>query len=221
MKLAGVSAAGFHSAALYGALRGAIAPLVALLRDGEDKTRANAAGALGNLVRNSPMLCRQLVQAGALEARPLAGLVLVIRVAPAPAAGALVARPLADLRPKSLRACARRLRQTCRLEEVGSAGIIEQTSVLVFLVGALDCSRGANPARLAVRCKCTKTDSLLLQGCRGILRQAAASACRRWWRQSRGEESVLGFWYALSSSTGHPQTGCCERAQALVEAVWA
>lgn len=67
-----VLAAGFHSAALYGALRGAIAPLVALLRDGEDKTRANAAGALGNLVRNSPMLCRQLVQAGALEARPLA-----------------------------------------------------------------------------------------------------------------------------------------------------
>jgi len=61
--------AGFHSAALYGALRGAVGPLVALLRDGEDKTRANAAGALGNLVRNSPMLCRQLVQAGALEAR--------------------------------------------------------------------------------------------------------------------------------------------------------
>ena len=68
----GPCAAGFHSAALYGSLRGAIAPLVALLRDGEDKTRANAAGALGNLVRNSPMLCRQLVQAGALEARQLA-----------------------------------------------------------------------------------------------------------------------------------------------------
>ena len=35
----------------YEALRPSIAPLVALLTDEEDKTRANAAGALGNLVR--------------------------------------------------------------------------------------------------------------------------------------------------------------------------
>ncbi|BDA40985.1 probable serine/threonine-protein kinase 36 [Coccomyxa sp. Obi] len=60
--------AGFHSAALYMGLRGAVRPLVELLSDDEDKTRANAAGALGNLVRNSPMLCPTLLQAHALEA---------------------------------------------------------------------------------------------------------------------------------------------------------
>ena len=59
--------AGFHSAVLYHALRGAVGPLVALTADAEDKTRANAAGALGNLVRNSPMLCPALAQAGALQ----------------------------------------------------------------------------------------------------------------------------------------------------------
>lgn len=42
--------AGFHSAALYESLRPAVRALVALLADPEDKTRANAAGALGNLV---------------------------------------------------------------------------------------------------------------------------------------------------------------------------
>jgi fused-like protein len=42
--------AGFHSDALYRPLRAAIPPLVALLADEEDKTRANAAAALGNLV---------------------------------------------------------------------------------------------------------------------------------------------------------------------------
>ncbi|KAG2431488.1 hypothetical protein HXX76_009502 [Chlamydomonas incerta] len=60
--------AGFHNAALYGALEPAISPLVALLRDEEDKTRANAAGALGNLVRNSSALCGELIRAGALRA---------------------------------------------------------------------------------------------------------------------------------------------------------
>lgn len=59
--------AGFHSAALYHALRAAVKPLVELLSDDEDKTRANAAGALGNLVRNSPMLCSTLLQSQALE----------------------------------------------------------------------------------------------------------------------------------------------------------
>lgn len=65
--MAAVMHAGFHSAALYHALRGAVRPLVELLGDDEDKTRANAAGALGNLVRNSPMLCPTLLQAHALE----------------------------------------------------------------------------------------------------------------------------------------------------------
>ncbi|KAG2493565.1 hypothetical protein HYH03_008379, partial [Edaphochlamys debaryana] len=60
--------AGFHNASLYGALEPAISPLVALLRDEEDKTRANAAGALGNLVRNSSALCGELIRAGALRA---------------------------------------------------------------------------------------------------------------------------------------------------------
>lgn len=49
--------AGFHSDVLYPALSPAVAPLVTLLRDEDEKTRANAAGALGNLVRNSPRLC--------------------------------------------------------------------------------------------------------------------------------------------------------------------
>ena len=54
--------AGFHNASLYEALRPSIVPLVALLTDEEDKTRANAAGALGNLVRNSSQLCSELVR---------------------------------------------------------------------------------------------------------------------------------------------------------------
>ena len=49
--------AGFHSDALYPELRVAVPPLVRLLGDEEDKTRANAAAALGNLVRNSAALC--------------------------------------------------------------------------------------------------------------------------------------------------------------------
>lgn len=60
--------AGFHSDVLYRQLRSAIPPLVALLADEEDKTRANAAAALGNLVRNSAALCGDLVNAKALEA---------------------------------------------------------------------------------------------------------------------------------------------------------
>ncbi|MEW5307613.1 MAG: hypothetical protein WDW36_009992 [Sanguina aurantia] len=60
--------AGFHNASLYDALQPSISPLVGLLRDEEDKTRANAAGALGNLVRNSAALCGELVRAGALAA---------------------------------------------------------------------------------------------------------------------------------------------------------
>ena len=61
--------AGFHNAELYEGLRDSCGPLVALLQDEEEKTRANAAGALGNLVRNSSLLCRPLIQAGALQAR--------------------------------------------------------------------------------------------------------------------------------------------------------
>lgn len=53
----------FHNASLYPLLTPAVAPLLALLQDTEPKTRANAAGALGNLVRNSGALCRALVHA--------------------------------------------------------------------------------------------------------------------------------------------------------------
>ena len=64
-----VGNAAFHSEALYPELRGAIPALIdALCYDKMHKTRANAAGALGNLVRNSPMLCAALVKAGAQEA---------------------------------------------------------------------------------------------------------------------------------------------------------
>lgn len=59
---------GFHNSSLYEALRASIHPLVALLHDEEDKTRANAAGALGNLVRNSGLLCGHLIDAHALQA---------------------------------------------------------------------------------------------------------------------------------------------------------
>ena len=38
-----------------------------LLKDPEEKTRANAAGALGNFVRNSNALCKDLIKHGALQ----------------------------------------------------------------------------------------------------------------------------------------------------------
>lgn len=60
---------GFHTGALYPELRSAVRPLVALLRhDPDDKIRANAAGALGNLVRNSGELVPELLQECALQA---------------------------------------------------------------------------------------------------------------------------------------------------------
>ncbi|WIA21240.1 hypothetical protein OEZ85_000481 [Tetradesmus obliquus] len=60
--------AAFHNASLYEALAPAVGPLVVLLRDDEEKTRANAAGALGNLVRNSGHLCGEIIATGALQA---------------------------------------------------------------------------------------------------------------------------------------------------------
>ena len=62
---------GYHDDALYPVLEPAIRPLVALLADEEDKTRSNAAGALGNLVRNSNLLCGAMLRAGALEVTAL------------------------------------------------------------------------------------------------------------------------------------------------------
>ena len=60
--------AGFHSDYLYGDLKIAVKPLVHLLKDCEEKTKANAAAALGNVVRNSSVLCQELVTEHALEA---------------------------------------------------------------------------------------------------------------------------------------------------------
>ena len=59
--------AGFHSSLLYPLLRPAVIPLVHLLKDEEDRTRANAAGALGNLLRNSSELVPDVLSAGALK----------------------------------------------------------------------------------------------------------------------------------------------------------
>ncbi len=67
-----VGIAGYHNDALYSVLEPAIRPLVGLLADEEDKTRSNAAGALGNLVRNSNLLCGAMLRAGALEVTALA-----------------------------------------------------------------------------------------------------------------------------------------------------
>lgn len=56
-----VGNAAFHSEHLLGMLAGAIPALVALLRDANDKTRANAAGALGNFGRHGSEYCATLV----------------------------------------------------------------------------------------------------------------------------------------------------------------
>ncbi|CAD7695594.1 unnamed protein product [Ostreobium quekettii] len=61
--------AGFHNQVLYDELRPAIPALVGLIRNEPDnKTRANAAGAVGNLVRNSPLLCKEVVAADSIPA---------------------------------------------------------------------------------------------------------------------------------------------------------
>lgn len=58
----------FHSNALYPSLPYAISFLVSALSDSDDKTRANAAGGLGNLVRNGGEMSEALVQAGGPQA---------------------------------------------------------------------------------------------------------------------------------------------------------
>eukprot|EP01064_Diplonema_japonicum_P010398 TRINITY_DN17650_c0_g1_i1.p1 TRINITY_DN17650_c0_g1~~TRINITY_DN17650_c0_g1_i1.p1 ORF type:complete len:1092 (+),score=233.50 TRINITY_DN17650_c0_g1_i1:37-3312(+) len=63
-----VGNAGFHNDALYGELRASIPALILLLSDAEEKTRANASGALGNLLRNSGMLAQDLIKEGAMQA---------------------------------------------------------------------------------------------------------------------------------------------------------
>mmetsp|Transcript_76196 Transcript_76196/g.164890 ORF Transcript_76196/g.164890 Transcript_76196/m.164890 type:complete len:110 (+) Transcript_76196:3215-3544(+) len=62
-----VGNAGFHNDTLYDQLKPCIPYIVTLLKDEEEKTRANAAGALGNFVRNSSKLCESLIKNHALE----------------------------------------------------------------------------------------------------------------------------------------------------------
>ncbi|KAL5564765.1 hypothetical protein UlMin_027929 [Ulmus minor] len=61
--------AAYHNDTLYDELRRSIPQLVYLLLSAEeDKTKANAAGALSNLLRNSNKLCGDIVSKGAIQA---------------------------------------------------------------------------------------------------------------------------------------------------------
>lgn len=63
-----VGNAAFHSNTLYAHLAPAVAPLVMALGDPNERTRANAAGALGNLVRNGGSLSGDLARQGGVAA---------------------------------------------------------------------------------------------------------------------------------------------------------
>ena len=57
---------GFHNDRLYNDLKPVLPSLVDLLKDDDEKIRANAAGALGNFVRNSSVLTKDLIKHNAL-----------------------------------------------------------------------------------------------------------------------------------------------------------
>ena len=59
--------AGFHNDKLYEYLRPSVTTLVKLLADVEEKTRSNAAGALGNFVRNSNLLVPEMLKEGVIH----------------------------------------------------------------------------------------------------------------------------------------------------------
>ncbi|URD91252.1 hypothetical protein MUK42_10526 [Musa troglodytarum] len=64
-----VGNAAYHNDVLYEELRRCIPQLTKLLLSAEeDKTKVNAAGALSNLVRNSNVLCEDIVSQGAMQA---------------------------------------------------------------------------------------------------------------------------------------------------------
>eukprot|EP01018_Ginkgo_biloba_P027021 Gb_09628 [translate_table: standard] len=64
-----VGNAAYHNDYLYDQLRQSIPHLTnLLLGEEEDKTKANAAGALSNLVRNSSRLCEDIISKGAMQA---------------------------------------------------------------------------------------------------------------------------------------------------------
>ena len=63
-----VGNAAYHSDYLYDQLKRCIPHLTTLLLgDEEEKTKANAAGALSNLVRNSSKLCEEIISKGAIQ----------------------------------------------------------------------------------------------------------------------------------------------------------
>jgi len=63
-----VGNAAYHNDMLYEELRRSIPQLTTLLLGPEeDKTKGNAAGALSNLVRNSDILCEDIVSQGAIQ----------------------------------------------------------------------------------------------------------------------------------------------------------
>ena len=61
-----VGNAAFHSEALYTYLQPSVPALQRALHDADDKTRANAAGALGNLCRNNGSLSDVLSSSGVI-----------------------------------------------------------------------------------------------------------------------------------------------------------
>ena len=86
-----VGNAGFHSDELYPELAPCVEPLVGCLSDMDHKTRANAAGALGNFARNGAQLSPELIAhqvPQALLALALQVLAAPTDAAPSPAEGA-------------------------------------------------------------------------------------------------------------------------------------
>jgi fused-like protein len=62
-----VGNAAFHSRELYPVLSPCLQGLSMALSNQDEKTRANAAGAIGNLVRNSGELCKDIAEIGIVE----------------------------------------------------------------------------------------------------------------------------------------------------------
>lgn len=63
-----VGNAAFHSSKLYQQLSPCIPHLLTAIEDGDEKTRANAAGAVGNLLKNDESLASLMSRAGMAEA---------------------------------------------------------------------------------------------------------------------------------------------------------
>jgi fused-like protein len=60
--------AAFHNDKLYMALKPSIPHIINLLKDKDERTRANASGALGNFARNSAVMINELITQNAVDA---------------------------------------------------------------------------------------------------------------------------------------------------------